>query len=81
MTALARWRRMKETEERGPIAKRPNDVRECTSLADAERFRREVLSDISKKITNIQVSFFTLLKIFFCVESGSWRIQTPRLKR
>lgn len=68
MTALARWRRMKEQEERGPIARRPHDVRECKSLADADRFRREVLSDISKKIASIQVrsfvSFFVLYRVF-----------------
>ena len=56
MTALARWRRMKEQEERGPIARRPHDVRECRRLGEAERFRREVLGDISKKIASIQVS-------------------------
>lgn len=55
MTALARWRRMKEEEEKGPVAKRPLDVRECTRLEDAERFRREIISEISKKITIIQV--------------------------
>lgn len=33
MTALARWRRMKEEEEKGPVAKRPNDVSECTTLS------------------------------------------------
>ncbi|KAI6213211.1 hypothetical protein M3Y94_00123800 [Aphelenchoides besseyi] len=54
MTALARWRRMKEMEEKGPVARRPHDVRECRDLNDAERFRREVLSDISKKIAAIQ---------------------------
>lgn len=54
MTALARWRRMKEEEERGPVAKRPSDVRECKKLSDAERFRREIVKDISKKITQIQ---------------------------
>ncbi|KAL3084967.1 hypothetical protein niasHS_010036 [Heterodera schachtii] len=54
MTALARWRRMKEQEEKGPIAKRPNDVRECKKLGDAERFRRELIHDISKRITGIQ---------------------------
>jgi len=54
MTALARWRRMKEEEERGPVAKRPNDVRECKKLNDAERFRREIVKDVSKKITQIQ---------------------------
>ena len=59
MTALARWRRMKEQEEKGPIAKRPNDVRECKKLSDAERFRREIINDISKKITAIQVTLIT----------------------
>ncbi|KAF7633205.1 AP-2 complex subunit alpha [Meloidogyne graminicola] len=54
MTALARWRRMKEQEEKGPVAKRPNDVRECKNVNDAERFRRELVNDISKKITQIQ---------------------------
>ncbi|KAH7731344.1 Protein F53B7.3 [Aphelenchoides avenae] len=54
MTALARWRRMKEQEEKGPVARRPNDVKECKSLADAERYRREIIGDISKKIAIIQ---------------------------
>jgi len=54
MTALARWRRMKEQEERGPVARRPADVKECRNLGDAERFRREILSDISRKIASIQ---------------------------
>ena len=54
MTALARWRRMKEQEEKGPIAKRPNDVRDCKKVGDAERFRREIINEISKKITSIQ---------------------------
>uniref|UniRef100_A0A915DIR6 Uncharacterized protein n=1 Tax=Ditylenchus dipsaci TaxID=166011 RepID=A0A915DIR6_9BILA len=54
MTALARWRRMKESEERGPVAKRPNDVRDCKKVGDAERFRREITMEISKKIASIQ---------------------------
>ncbi|EGT41116.1 hypothetical protein CAEBREN_08168 [Caenorhabditis brenneri] len=54
MTALARWRRMKEEEERGPIARRPHDVKDCRSLSDAERFRREIIRECSKKITAIQ---------------------------
>jgi len=54
MTALARWRRMKEQEEKGPVAKRPNDVRECKKVGEAERFRREILMEISKKIASIQ---------------------------
>jgi Isy1-like splicing family len=47
---------MKEQEERGPVARRPNDVRDCRRIGDAERFRREILQDISKKIASIQVS-------------------------
>ncbi|KAJ1372108.1 NineTeen Complex (NTC) component [Parelaphostrongylus tenuis] len=43
MTALARWRRLKEEEEKGPIAKRPHDTSLCNNLTDAERFRREVI--------------------------------------
>ncbi|CAJ0961110.1 unnamed protein product, partial [Mesorhabditis belari] len=54
MTALARWRRMKEDEERGPIAKRPHDTRECRNLQDAIRFRNELAKDIAKKIATIQ---------------------------
>lgn len=54
MTALARWRRMKEEEEKGPVAKRPNDVNECTTLNDAERYRKQVTMEIAKKITLIQ---------------------------
>lgn len=73
MTALARWRRMKEQEEKGPVAKRPNDVRECKVLADAERFRREVLNDVTKKITSIQV-FTILLNNYIFLESWSWRV-------
>jgi pre-mRNA-splicing factor ISY1 len=61
MTALARWRRMKELEDRGPISKRPHDVRECKSVNDADRFRREVIGDISKKIAAIQVSSFIVI--------------------
>jgi pre-mRNA-splicing factor ISY1 len=54
MTALARWRRMKEQEERGPFARRPQDTHDCNRVGDAERFRREILADISKKISQIQ---------------------------
>uniref|UniRef100_A0A1I7V4R3 Pre-mRNA-splicing factor ISY1 n=1 Tax=Caenorhabditis tropicalis TaxID=1561998 RepID=A0A1I7V4R3_9PELO len=38
----------------GPIARRPHDVKDCRSLSDAERFRREIIRDCSKKITAIQ---------------------------
>lgn len=48
---------MKEQEEKGPVFKRPNDVKECTKVNDAERFRREIVMDVSKKIAMIQVMF------------------------
>ncbi|CAB3397581.1 unnamed protein product [Caenorhabditis bovis] len=54
MTALARWRRMKEEEERGPIAKRPHDCKDCRNVNDAERFRREIIRDASRKLAAIQ---------------------------
>lgn len=54
MTALARWRRLKEEEEKGPIAKRPHDTSLCNNVTDAERFRREVAKEIAKKIALIQ---------------------------
>ncbi|XGW01357.1 hypothetical protein V3C99_013925, partial [Haemonchus contortus] len=54
MTALARWRRLKEEEEKGPIAKRPHDTSLCSNLNDAERFRREIAKEIAKKIALIQ---------------------------
>lgn len=74
MTALARWRRMKEQEEKGPVAKRPSDVKECKNVNDAERFRKEIVMDISKKIAMIQVIFliYKLLHIF--IESWFRRV-------
>ncbi|GMR59011.1 hypothetical protein PMAYCL1PPCAC_29206, partial [Pristionchus mayeri] len=54
MTTLARWRRLKEEEEKGPVAKRPHDTKECANLADAERFRREIAKEVAKKIALIQ---------------------------
>uniref|UniRef100_A0A914UN09 Uncharacterized protein n=1 Tax=Plectus sambesii TaxID=2011161 RepID=A0A914UN09_9BILA len=54
MTALARWRRMKESESKGPVARRPADTRDCTDVRNAERFRKEIVMDIAKKIAMIQ---------------------------
>ncbi len=34
--------------------RRPADTRDCTNVADADRFRKEVVMDISKKIAIIQ---------------------------
>lgn len=55
---------MKEQEEKGPVSKRPSDVKECKNLTDADRFRREVVMEISKKIAMIQVIFFNFYKFF-----------------
>ncbi|CDW60252.1 Isy1 and Fringe and Rab5ip domain containing prot ein [Trichuris trichiura] len=54
MTALARWRRMKMEEERGPIARRPALASECNDLRRAERWRMDVIREIARKIAQIQ---------------------------
>jgi pre-mRNA-splicing factor ISY1 len=54
MTSLARWQKMKQDEEKGPVAKRPNDPKECLSATDADRFRRQITKEIATKITLIQ---------------------------
>jgi len=56
MTALARWRRAKEEEEglaKKP-AKRPYLATECDILSEAERWRGQVIREISKNVTAIQ---------------------------
>ena len=57
MTALARWRRAKEEEE-GTVAKkterRPYLTSECDNVQEAERWRFQVIRDISKSVTAIQ---------------------------
>jgi len=56
MTALARWRRAKEEEEgiaKKPV-KRPYLATECDNLSEAERWRGQVIREISKNVTAIQ---------------------------
>lgn len=56
MTALARWRRMKE-EEDGTAKKherRPFLTSECDNVQQAERWRHQVIREISKSVTAIQ---------------------------
>uniref|UniRef100_A0A1I7XFL6 Uncharacterized protein n=1 Tax=Heterorhabditis bacteriophora TaxID=37862 RepID=A0A1I7XFL6_HETBA len=65
MTALARWRRMKEEEEKGPVAKRPHDTSLCTVLTDAERFRREA-SLIGQLILRISSLILSVKSIALC---------------
>lgn len=56
MTALARWRRAKEEEEgtTKKHVKRPYLATECDNLRDAERWRQQVIREISKSVTAIQ---------------------------
>lgn len=56
MTALARWRRMKEEEEGGnkKTERRPFLTSECDNVQAAERWRHQVIREISKSVTAIQ---------------------------
>jgi len=56
MTALARWRRGKEEEEEGlkPTNKRPYLATECDNLTEAEKWRGQVIREVSKNVTAIQ---------------------------
>jgi len=56
MTALARWRRMKEEEEGSAkkTERRPFLTSECDNVQKAERWRHQVIREISKSVTAIQ---------------------------
>lgn len=55
MTTLARWRAAQtEGERTGFKRRRPFLASECENLRDAERFRSEIVREISKKVTQIQ---------------------------
>jgi len=56
MTALARWRRAREEEEgiAKKTEKRPYLATECDNLSEAERWRGQVIREISKNVTAIQ---------------------------
>ncbi|KAI1285867.1 Pre-mRNA-splicing factor ISY1 -like protein [Halotydeus destructor] len=56
MTTLARWRAAQQEQEKdAPQRKRrPWDVNECDNLADAEKFRSDIVRFVSKKVTQIQ---------------------------
>lgn len=51
---MNRWVQMKEDAFRGKKEKRPWLASECDNLADAERWRRQVIKEASKKISMIQ---------------------------
>lgn len=53
MTTLARWRAAKEAET-GAKDRRPYLASECTDLSKCEKYRLEIIREISKKVTQIQ---------------------------
>lgn len=56
MTALARWRRQKEEEEgtNRKTERRPYLASECDNLQGCERWRQQIIREISKSVTGIQ---------------------------
>jgi len=53
MTTLARWRAAKEAES-GEKDRRPFLASECTDLSRCEKYRLEIIREISKKVAQIQ---------------------------
>ncbi|CAD7092212.1 unnamed protein product [Hermetia illucens] len=53
MTTLARWRAAKEAEA-GEKDRRPYLASECTDLSKCEKYRLEIIREISKKVAQIQ---------------------------
>ncbi|XP_055903541.1 pre-mRNA-splicing factor ISY1 homolog [Eupeodes corollae] len=53
MTTLARWRAAKEAET-GAKDRRPYLASECSELPKCEKYRLEIIREISKKVTQIQ---------------------------
>lgn len=45
---------MKEEQFRGKKERRPHLASDCDNLADAERWRRQIIKQVSKKISMIQ---------------------------
>eukprot|EP01035_Chromulina_nebulosa_P025298 gene25298-33014_t len=53
-TLFNRWQSFKKDFHNESSNRRPLLASECTSLAEAEKFRREIVRDITKKISAIQ---------------------------
>ena len=51
---LNRWLTMKEDKKRKPRERRPFLASECSVLADAERWRQEIIREMCKEIAEIQ---------------------------
>lgn len=54
LTLFNKWQTFKKDYHAGDQNKRPLATTECQSLPDAEKFRREILQNITKKISLIQ---------------------------
>ena len=50
---FSRWDAFKHDSNAGVKVKRPFNTQECTSIADAEKWRRELVRDVTKKISAI----------------------------
>jgi hypothetical protein len=53
---LNRFLQGKETEKRGPKARRPYLATECTDLNEADKWRQQILREVGKKVMEIQNS-------------------------
>lgn len=64
-TTLARWRASKEAET-GEKERRPYLASECTDVSKCEKWRLEIIREISKKVAQIQngMSHFNIVSIF-----------------
>ncbi|XP_014670603.1 PREDICTED: pre-mRNA-splicing factor ISY1 homolog [Priapulus caudatus] len=54
MTALARWRDAQLAEARGEKERRPFIASDCDELPKAEKWRRQIIGEISRKVAQIQ---------------------------
>lgn len=56
MTTLARWRQAQLDSEKTPTERRrrPFLASDCDDLADAEKFRLDIIREVSRKVTQIQ---------------------------
>lgn len=53
-TTLARWRAAQVKEHGGKEERRPYLATECTDLKAAEKWRVQIIREISKKVAQIQ---------------------------
>ena len=51
---LNRFVTMKESENKKPVQRRPYLASECRDLADADKWRHQIMREISRKVAEIQ---------------------------